>query len=138
MSTKYSIKDLERLSGIKAHTLRIWEQRYDILVPERTDTNIRYYSNSDLKKILNIDSREDSFFHTYNLGSGNGYSLLQIIKKVEHITGQRVKFEFVPSNKGESSFLISDISKAQTELSFTAKLSDLETIIRSSLKWYLR
>jgi MerR family transcriptional regulator, light-induced transcriptional regulator len=52
--SKYSIKDLELMSGIKAHTLRIWEQRYNILKPERTDTNIRYYSNTDLRRILNI------------------------------------------------------------------------------------
>lgn len=51
---KYSIKDIEHLSGIKAHTIRIWEQRYGILVPERTDTNIRYYSDKELRYILNI------------------------------------------------------------------------------------
>ena len=54
MSTQYVIKDLERISGIKAHTLRIWEQRYGILKPERTDTNIRYYTSEDLKHILNV------------------------------------------------------------------------------------
>lgn len=53
MST-YSIKDLENLSGIKAHTLRIWEQRYGILQPERTDTNIRTYTDRELKLVLNI------------------------------------------------------------------------------------
>lgn len=53
-SSKYSIKDLEALSAIKSHTIRIWEKRYDILTPERTDTNIRYYSNEDLKKLLNV------------------------------------------------------------------------------------
>lgn len=51
---QYSIKDLERLSGIKAHTIRIWEQRYGIVNPERTSTNIRYYSDTDLRRILNI------------------------------------------------------------------------------------
>lgn len=51
---KYSIKDLERLSGIKAHTIRIWEKRYKIVEPQRTPTNIRFYSDNDLKKILNI------------------------------------------------------------------------------------
>lgn len=51
---KYSIKDLERFSGIKAHTLRIWEKRYNLLEPKRTDTNIRYYSDEDLKKLLNV------------------------------------------------------------------------------------
>ena len=50
----YSIKDLEKLSGIKAHTLRIWEQRYGIIIPERTPTNIRYYTDADLKAILNV------------------------------------------------------------------------------------
>jgi MerR family transcriptional regulator, light-induced transcriptional regulator len=50
----FTIKDLENLSGIKAHTIRIWEQRYHFLKPKRTDTNIRYYSNEELKIILNI------------------------------------------------------------------------------------
>ena len=50
----YSIKDLESLSGVKAHTLRIWEKRYGIIKPSRTDTNIRYYMDCDLQKILNI------------------------------------------------------------------------------------
>ncbi|MFN8246528.1 MAG: MerR family transcriptional regulator [Ferruginibacter sp.] len=50
----FTIKDLENLSGIKAHTLRIWEQRYHFLKPSRTFTNIRYYSSEDLKCILNI------------------------------------------------------------------------------------
>lgn len=50
----FTIKDLENLSGIKAHTIRIWEQRYNFLKPQRTDTNIRYYSNDELKTVLNI------------------------------------------------------------------------------------
>src|SRR5258708_31945429 len=50
----FTIKDLENLSGIKAHTIRIWEQRYSFLKPQRTGTNIRYYSNEELKKLLNI------------------------------------------------------------------------------------
>ena len=50
----YTIKDMENLSGIKAHTIRIWEQRYSFLKPERTDTNIRYYSGEELKKLLNV------------------------------------------------------------------------------------
>lgn len=53
MST-YSIKDIEKFTGIKAHTIRIWEKRYRVIDPERTDTNIRYYSDADLKKLLNI------------------------------------------------------------------------------------
>lgn len=50
----FTIKDLENLSGIKAHTIRIWEQRYSFLKPSRTNTNIRFYSNEELKTILNV------------------------------------------------------------------------------------
>ena len=50
----FTIKDLENLSGVKAHTIRIWEQRYSFLKPQRTKTNIRYYSCEELKAILNI------------------------------------------------------------------------------------
>lgn len=54
IKTKFSIKDLENLSGIKAHTIRIWEKRYNLFQPNRTETNIRYYSLKSLQKILNI------------------------------------------------------------------------------------
>lgn len=50
----YSIKDLEVLSGVKAHTIRIWEKRYHLLTPSRTDTNIRFYDDIDLRKIINV------------------------------------------------------------------------------------
>lgn len=54
VKTIFSIKDLENLSGIKAHTIRIWEKRYNLLSPNRTDTNIRFYSSKSLQKLLNI------------------------------------------------------------------------------------
>lgn len=69
---EYSIKDLENFTNIKAHTLRIWEQRYKLLEPKRTTTNIRYYSDQDLKKILNI-----------NLLYSNGYKISKIAKLSE-------------------------------------------------------
>lgn len=50
----FSIKDIEAVSGIRCHTLRIWEQRYGIIQPKRTESNIRYYDEDDLKSILNI------------------------------------------------------------------------------------
>ena len=54
VKTQFSIKDLENLSGVKAHTIRIWEKRYNLLKPTRTDTNIRKYDLINLKKLLNI------------------------------------------------------------------------------------
>jgi len=65
----YSIKDLEILSGIKAHTIRIWEKRYKLLSPDRTDTNIRYYNDEDLRKILNV-----------SLLVNNGYRISKVAK----------------------------------------------------------
>ena len=52
MSQTYNIKDLERISGIKAHTIRIWEKRYNVFSPKRTETNIREYCQEDLRKII--------------------------------------------------------------------------------------
>jgi methanogenic corrinoid protein MtbC1 len=65
----FSIKDLENLTGIKAHTIRIWEKRYNILEPLRTETNIRYYDLKGLQKILNI-----TLLHDY------GYKISKISK----------------------------------------------------------
>jgi len=53
---KYSIADLESITGIKAHTIRIWEKRYSVIKPSRTSTNIRYYNNDDMRKMINIAS----------------------------------------------------------------------------------
>ena len=65
----FSIKDLENLSGIKAHTIRIWEKRYNVLEPMRTDTNIRVYDLGSLQKLLNI-----TLLHNY------GYKISKISK----------------------------------------------------------
>jgi len=54
IKTVFTIKDLENISGIKAHTIRIWEKRYNLLQPNRTETNIRYYSAESLLKLLNV------------------------------------------------------------------------------------
>ena len=65
----YSIRDLEKISGIKAHTLRVWEQRYEILDPKRTATNIRYYEEDDLRLLLSI-----------SMLNNNGYKISKIAK----------------------------------------------------------
>ena len=50
----YQINELERLTGIKAHTIRIWEKRYELITPSRTDTNRRYYNDKQVLKLLNV------------------------------------------------------------------------------------
>ncbi|MFA0961544.1 MerR family transcriptional regulator [Roseivirga sp. BDSF3-8] len=83
MST-YSIKDLEHLSGIKAHTLRIWEQRYNFLNPKRTDTNIRYYDDKDLKLILNVSLLKDYGFKISKIAKMDEEQMLvEVIKITE-------------------------------------------------------
>ena len=69
IKSTFSIKDLENLTGIKAHTIRIWEKRYDVLEPMRTDTNIRLYDIENLQKLLNI-----TLLHNH------GYKISQISK----------------------------------------------------------
>jgi len=54
IKTEFTIKDLENFSGIKAHTIRIWEKRYNLFQPKRTDSNIRYYDMDGLQKLLNV------------------------------------------------------------------------------------
>lgn len=76
----FSIKDLESLSGIKAHTIRMWEKRYGVLQPERTDTNIRTYGVSGLQKILNI-----AFLNE------NGYKISRISKMTDDEIGELVQ-----------------------------------------------
>ncbi len=90
----YSINDLEKITGIKAHTLRIWEKRYDIVSPDRTATNFRLYSDEDLKRLLNI-----SFLNRYGykisfiskLSSGE---LNELVRKIaEDVTDQESQLE---------------------------------------------
>ncbi len=54
IKSEFTIKDLENFSGIKAHTIRIWEKRYNLLEPNRTESNIRYYNLQNLQKLLNV------------------------------------------------------------------------------------
>jgi DNA-binding transcriptional MerR regulator len=76
----FSIKDLENLSGIKAHTLRIWEKRYDLFQPQRTDTNIRYYNLESLQKLLNVKYLNQ-----------NGYKISKIAKLSKDELADKIK-----------------------------------------------
>lgn len=80
--SSYSIKDLEQLSGIKAHTLRIWEQRYNLLTPKRTETNIRYYDDGDLKLILNVALLNDNGFKISKIVSMSQDEVRQEVMKL--------------------------------------------------------
>ncbi len=80
--SSYSIKDLEQLSGIKAHTLRIWEQRYNLLTPKRTDTNIRFYDDQDLKLILNVALLNDNGVKISKIASMDSVEIREEVMKL--------------------------------------------------------
>ena len=78
VKSRYSIKDLEQLSGIKAHTIRAWEQRHKLITPKRTSTNIRYYSDDDLRVILNVSILME---HDWKIGQVAKLSSEEIAKE---------------------------------------------------------
>ncbi|MEP7278890.1 MAG: MerR family transcriptional regulator [Bacteroidota bacterium] len=86
----FTIKDLENLSGIKAHTIRIWEQRYAFIKPQRTQTNIRYYSNEELKKILNISLLNK---YGYKISHINKMSTGEIQEKIVSLSNLQAQHE---------------------------------------------
>ncbi len=79
---KYSIKDIETLTGVQAHTIRIWEQRYGIIEPKRTDTNIRYYTDEQLKYVLNIAFLNKKGIKISKLASMNSEQINDEIEKL--------------------------------------------------------
>ncbi|MEO0403857.1 MAG: MerR family transcriptional regulator [Bacteroidota bacterium] len=114
---KFSIKDLENFTGIKAHTIRAWEQRYQLLNPQRTATNIRYYTDADLKLLLNV-----------NLLNQRGVKISKIAgmteQEIEKLIAEKTE------NKGENAHFLNML-----------KLSMLnydETLFREITKQFLK
>lgn len=81
----YSIKELEKLSGIKAHTIRTWEKRYNLIKPHRTNTNIRYYTDCDLKKILNVTLLNRNGVKISNIAKLNDLELKEEIMRISDL-----------------------------------------------------
>ncbi len=91
VKSTFSIKDLECFGGVKAHTIRMWERRYNLLEPKRTPTNIRYYDLSDLQKLLNVTFLLQ---HNYKISKIAEHSTLEISTLVQ----DTVKKERVGTN----------------------------------------
>jgi DNA-binding transcriptional MerR regulator len=106
VKTQFGIKDLENLSNVKAHTIRIWEKRYNLLEPERTDTNIRKYNIENLKKLLNIA-------YLYN----SGYK----ISTLANFEPQKIQ-DLINENLKNSNYVLNVFKSAM--LQFDGKLFD--------------
>jgi DNA-binding transcriptional MerR regulator len=107
VKTIFTVKDLENLSGIKAHTIRIWEKRYQIFTPQRTENNIRLYENEDLTNLLNV-----SFLNNF------GYKISKIAKLNE--TERQDLVKSIYSEKSKRDLAINDFKIAM--LNFDAQL----------------
>jgi len=77
----FSISDLEQYSGIKAHTIRVWEQRYNALQPNRSEGNTRYYSGNQLRRLLNIVSLTNSDYKVSELCAMPDYQLYRLLEE---------------------------------------------------------
>ena len=109
---QFTIKDLENLSGIKAHTIRIWEQRYNFIKPNRTKTNIRYYTSEELKTILNV-----SLLNKY------GFKVSHINKMSEPELGQKILS--LNQSEAQQERLLNELVQSMIEL----KMQDFEVIL---------
>jgi methanogenic corrinoid protein MtbC1 len=107
----FTIKDLENLSGIRAHTLRVWEQRFDFLKPERTFSNIRHYNNEELKSVLNV-----ALLNKY------GYKISLIAK----MSATEIKERVLTLNPiAQQETVINDLVKAMVDFA----IEDFESIL---------
>lgn len=110
---QYSIKEVETLSGVKAHTLRIWEQRYDFLKPSRTDTNIRFYTDEQLRLLLNV-----------SMLNREGYRISKIAEMTREELGKEILK--ISESTTHSDFLLDQLTEAMldfNELKFEHTLS---------------
>lgn len=114
----FTIKDLENLSGIKAHTIRIWEQRYNFLRPQRTGTNIRYYNNDELKIILNVALLNKYGFKISHIDKMNHVEMKDRILSLSQLQAQQER-------------IINDLIQSMVDLDMDSFESILDSYIKA-------
>ncbi len=92
---KYKISDLANLSGVKPHTIRIWEQRYNMLTPLRSDTNIRYYDDDQLRRLLNVVTLQNAGFKISAIGNLSDEEITNQIELLNNSGGPGIKEESI-------------------------------------------
>jgi len=130
---EYKIKDLETLTGIKAHTIRVWEKRYALLSPDRTETKIRTYSDADLVKLLNISILYDNGWKISKIAE---CSEREIKKKVEGLFQGEQSFSAVVSLLIQSMVEL-DCDTFERVLTNAIQKEGLETVYRNYLVTFL-
>lgn len=113
---RFSISDIESLTGIKAHTIRVWEQRYNFFTPKRSETNIRYYSDDDLCTFLNIATLSDNGYKISKISKMSSEEIISLVKELQ-------------SNHLDSHIQIQMLSNAMVKLDET----EFENIINTCI-----
>lgn len=124
---RYSIKDLENFTQIKAHTIRIWEQRYELFTPKRTKTNIRYYSEDDLKKILNINLLYNSGYKISKIALLSESEIMEEAKSLILVTETNKQSEIDAITMLILDFKGAEIKEALKAELLKSKLEDIYT-----------
>ena len=124
---RYSIKDLENFTQIKAHTIRIWEQRYELFTPKRTKTNIRYYSVDDLKKILNINLLYNSGYKISKIALLSESEIMEEAKSLILVTETNKQSEIDAITMLILDFKGAEIKEALKAELLKSKLEDIYT-----------
>ena len=114
---QFTIKDIENLSGVKAHTIRIWETRYHFLKPSRTESNIRRYSSDELKTLLNVAFLNNAGFKVSHI---DNMSVSEREKKILELTGdellkKRVVVKMIESMVDLDAKTFEDVLQAEIE-----------------------
>lgn len=125
---QYTIKELEHLSGIKAHTIRIWEQRYGILNPKRTETNIRYYDDADLKSLLNISLLNERGYKISKIAQMDRGQILETVQQLcdQPCAGSHHVSELIPAMVEMDEFKFDRVlSKATLQMGFQETMQEV-------------
>lgn len=140
----YSISDLEQLSGVQAHTIRMWEQRYNALVPHRSAGNTRYYDDQHLIKLLNIVSINQKGIKISKICTLSQQAIHDLIDQdIQETVSQSQQFEFyitqlinfgISYNEADFSLLLSKCIK-ENGLSQTYGAVIYPLLIRLGLMW---
>ncbi len=130
---RFSIRDIENLTGIKAHTLRIWEQRYGIIQPKRTDTNIRYYDAEDLRHVLSVALLNK---YGYKISKIHNMSEDDMKAAIEESTNQELQLEALINEFLEATIDM-DIVRFNELLTNYTEANNLEKTVEVLLFGYL-
>lgn len=131
----YSIRDLERLTGIKAHTIRIWEKRYGLIEPERTSTNIRAYCDAELKKLLNISILNKN---GYKISKIANLSTEEIVRNINKLSESVSDTESLTENLA---IAMIDLDEQKFEKILTRSIIQLgfeDTIVKVIMPFFVR